>query len=639
MFLICALVIGVLVLYGPGLVALRGYARVSWGAAIAMAPPVSVGFTAFVALTPGGLGGFTLLTWAVWTTLLAAPLLLLLKGRRTEGGRPARDERRTNALTAAGMGRPLLIGTAATVVLAAWVWWPALTGVPQSYDFNWHGYVVASVRNLQSGAPWDLVPLDPLTPRVRQYYPIGMHNVMALSATGSTSVVPAVNAVQFLLAAVAAPTGVAVLVRRVLPRLPLAAPVAAALVVLAPSFGPKIVAIPSYAAGLALAPAVLALILRAHHPGGPRSGAGAAPAPVALVLAAVFATVGLFATHPAAAVCAAVPAALALAGVLIRSPRRTRALLRITGFTALALVSLLPWVLSGLDTAVGITSTDRPAYTDVRGGLVDLALLDWRGRGSGLFSATLLATALGWTGLLWLGVRCRVWWPLLTATVFGGLYVVAAGTRTPYRETLVGLWYGDWYRLLPVVVLLVAVGFGAAVAAAARTLSARDVRPNPGTAALLIVVWGVVGGVVWYDSQAPAARDYVTGSRRPTLVTDGEVAAFGWLKERVGPRERVLNDWVQGTEWMYATHGVVPFQPYAYTTRAEGRRNQLLRDLPRLGEDPSVLSRLQAYRIRYVIVSVSQLAAPVNLALPPEGRGLTTVFRRDDTTVYRIDGT
>ncbi|MER7044847.1 DUF6541 family protein [Streptomyces jumonjinensis] len=616
MLLIPALVIGALILYLPGLLMLRGCARTSWWTAVALAPPVSVGFTAFTALTPGAVGGFTLMTWSVWVALLAAAVLVT-GFRRTKGPGPA------------GFQRGVLIGAAAAVALAAWIWWPALSGVPQSYDFNWHGYVVAAVRNLQSGTPWELVPLDPLIPGLRQYYPIGMHNVMALAATGPLSVVPAVNAVQFLLAALAAPLGVIALVRVVLPGLPFAAPLAACLVVLAPGFAPKLVAVPSYAAGLALTPAVIALILRTRRQGWRWSGCAVS----------AIAVTGLFATHPAAAVCAGVAAGAAILEGLIRDRPPTAVALRVAGFAALTAVSVLPWALSGLNSAFRTVGTSRPAYTDVPGALADLALLDWRQRGSGLLAAALLTTALGWAGLVWLAVRARTGWPLVTALVFGALFTVAAGTASPYRDTLVGLWYADWYRLLPMVVLLVALGAGAAAGAAVRLLSLPDVRPNQGLAALLVVVWALVSTVSWYNTQSPAARAYVAGSRRPTLVTEGEVAAFGWLGRHVGPRERVLNDWVQGTEWMYATHGVVPFQPYAYTTWAERPRNQLLRDLGRLGEDASVLRRLKEYRIRYVIVSASRLPSPQNLVLPPDGRGLTRVFASGDTAVYRVHGT
>lgn len=533
------------------------------------------------------------------------------------------------------------------MLLAAWTWWPAIWPrdvIAQSYDSNWHGYVVAIIQNLNTGAPWRLVPIDPLLPAVTEYYPTGMHLVMALAAFRSESVAPAVNAIEFLLAVVVTPLGIAALAREVVPRLRLAAALAPGLAVVATSFEARNTWIPSYDAAVSLIPAVLALLIHLQRKGWPlRLGAIATLAPMAL-----------YATQPAGAVTAAILAGLALLEGLVRRSSgltRPREIARIAYWTLAAGVVIAPWALASLAAAADVAAVVRPVYTTVQGGLFDLAMLNSSNPEVHAPSVLLLPVLAGWLGLAWLALRGRTVWPLASASIFGALFVIAAGYDGHVRRVLTVVWVTDWYRIMPAVTLLVALG----LAAGAALLLARAGTPGlgwvgatrieddePAPAQVRATAAGLVVGllvIAWVTLQQPASNDYVTSSRRPTVVTPGEVAAFAWLDRRVSASERVLNDWLQGTEWMYATNDVVPFEPYGITARTQPERNQLLRDFARLGEDPTVLRRIRAYKIRYVIYSASALKSRVNLRLPPGGQGLELVFRQGDASVYRIDGT
>lgn len=417
-------VVGVPVLYAAGLLVLRGCARTSWWTAITLAPPVSAGVAAFATLA-----GPTTLTWCVLVALLTA---VAVSTRYRRGPVPPGKQTRT-----------VVLGTVAVVLAACWRAWPTLADIPPD------GRGLAAT-------------LDALTP---------------YAAGGGTAVGP-LTAVPFLVTAVAVPAGVAALARLTLPRLPLAAPVAAALVVLAP--------LPSATTALALAPATVALVLRTQRQGWPPLGCAVSALAVA----------GLGSGGGTAVAGAAVLVGAAVLETLIR--RRHRALsrpleaARIAGCAALCLVALLPWA-PWTSWAGGVPYT----ATGMSGALRELALLDGGRDGSGPLSTTLLATALGWTGLVLLAVRARTWWPLLTAGAFGGLFVLTVGAG----------WPGDPARLLPLVVLLVALGIGAATGAALRLLTAPTVRPTPALAALLVVVWGLVGGALWYGSQSTAPHD------------------------------------------------------------------------------------------------------------------------------------
>jgi hypothetical protein len=75
--------------------------------------------------------------------------------------------------------------------------WP-LSAIAQNTDVNWHAYTTAVIREQHVGNLFLLVPLDPLTPGIRDFYPIGLHLVMALASTGQESVATTINATQFL---------------------------------------------------------------------------------------------------------------------------------------------------------------------------------------------------------------------------------------------------------------------------------------------------------------------------------------------------------------------------------------------------------------------------------------------------------
>jgi hypothetical protein len=85
---------------------------------------------------------------------------------------------------------------------------------------------------------------------------------------------------------------------------------------------------------------------------------------------------------------------------------------------------------------------------------------------------------------------------------------------------------------------------------------------------------------------------------------------------------------------MYATQRVVPFQVYS---AAAPERARLVADVERLGTDPTVVQRLRAYGIHYLIISRTPLPGTrPTLRLPPGQQGLRLVFHNADASIYRI---
>ncbi|MFE7130308.1 hypothetical protein ACFVIM_05580 [Streptomyces sp. NPDC057638] len=287
-------------------------------------------------------------------------------------------------------------------------------------------------------------------------------------------------ALVLLLTAVVTPAGMAGLARMALPRLPFAAPVAAGLVVLAPP--------PPYALELALVPAAVALVLRTQRQGWP---------PLAWAVVAL-AAVGLAGTRPWAAAGAAALACAAVAETLLRRRHRdlprVREAARALGCGTLALVVALPWP----------HAPAPPAGSPLGLGdaLLSVVLLDPHPSQPFVLGPALM-TALGWAALLWLALRSRIRWPLVTAV---GCAVLAAPAAT-------GALALSAPGLLALLSLPLTLAVAAAIALATRRLAAPTLRPRPALAAVAILLWSASAALLGYVPEGSRAESSVAQVR------------------------------------------------------------------------------------------------------------------------------
>ena len=303
-----------------------------------------------------------------------------------------------------------------------------------------------------------------------------------------------------------------------------------------------------YTAALAMVPGVLALVVatvdrRPHPP----------PAIVALV------GLGVFLTHPSAAVAAAVLALLVAADQLLRPSTlrgRLLGLSRLVTVGGLGLVIASPWLLASGD--VGLDSGGTGAAVDglaTAGGMLLGFASPWTSPQPLLAGLCLLGLLVSLTSRRGIGIA-------LGFLVFGGLYVGALAGREDLSR-LASPWHGDWHRLAAVVGLVAPVLAGLASATvmgwARRLLTSRK-RP---VLIVLAVAIGLppVAVTAYYTGEAQSIVR--TAWHLPRLVTDQDIALFQDLADHAGPADKVLNSPVDGSTWMYALFEVVPVLPYS----------------------------------------------------------------------------
>lgn len=130
------------------------------------------------------------------------------------------------------------------------------------------------------------------------------------------------------------------------------------------------------------------------------------------------------------------------------------------------------------------------------------------------------------------------------------------------------------------------------------------------------------------------------GDRGP--VGSDDEAAFGWLAERVGAGERVLNFPYDGSGWMYPDAGLNPvfgMRLYAWDEPAFQPRWRLLRGVDRIGVDPEIARVAEALGVRYVYWGGDPWRrAPKDLTLEKleTARGLRLVFASGKVRIFEI---
>ena len=508
--------------------------------------------------------------------------------------------------------------TASLITTAMWASTPGWLSRPGQYvDSFWHAYVIGLVRFRGLADPWSLVPIDPVSSGPRVYYPYGLHLVGGLVAWG-TDAARALAAVQFLAAAVVAPIGVAVLARTVLGRRPVAVAAAPIMVSLVGVWQVRLGPIPAYQLGIACAPGMLAMLLRATTS---RRSA---------VLAGIAAG-GLWLIQPAATILFAIPWVLCWCWPPAAAARwavyRTR--LRSSSLVVLTAAAVaLPWLVSAAGVGASVVGAVRPGGLRFTTAVANALLLTLNRLASpwltvGLF---LIGLALSLRGRLprWLSAAY-----LVACALFG----LSASSNFGFRAFLVAPWVGDWWRILPLVAVLSALL--AAGALDWLLVLARDRKrklAGGALAACLLVI------TTWHV--APSQRDVTAGLRRPTVVLDQDVATYRWLNGRIYPGQRVLNCWSDGSAWMYGLFGVPVVDPYLVTLPRDPGLRYVMGHLGELGDNAELDRLVLSRNIRYAIVEDTFLTRHTPhycFRVPIGNRFVSLVHEVPGGRVYSID--
>ncbi|WP_158888541.1 DUF6541 family protein [Amycolatopsis anabasis] len=167
-------------------------------------------------------------------------------------------------------------------------------------------------------------------------------------------------------------------------------------------------------------------------------------------------------------------------------------------------------------------------------------------------------------------------WVGLAAIGLSGLFVlVACYGANPWVIAFSRPWWNDRYRLMALAAIPLCLLAGHGLAEMQRLLARAVskwswVQENPRTSARLglatavltvVALGGVTNGFYTTANATAVAYAYYNGPRsenREVPVTRDEVAAMMELKKYAVPGEKVLNDRLDGTAWLYAITGIRP---------------------------------------------------------------------------------
>ncbi|NHC15942.1 DUF6541 family protein, partial [Motilibacter deserti] len=436
--------------------------------------------------------------------------------------------------------------------LAAWL--PAFRDglPPQGNDDVWHGYATERLLHLTHFGISDLIPVvttpgSPIVP-----YPYGVHLGGAAAAALTPGGVPtALNGLWAIAAGVTLPLGLAALAWLVFPGRPTVALLAGLLAPTINVFPYALNGVLPYGVTLSLVPGFLALLIaRARYR---RVGW----APVGL------AAFGIFISHPAAAVAAAVVGVLVVGEAVLRGPVRELGarVARLVPAGVLAGLLALPWLRGSEEGAPAVPAAVTAAqYSTAQ------ALRQLLGLQSPWTPAQPLLGALVVVGAVTLAFWLRRGYGILAAYAFFGVVFVGtlAGSGLISRFTV--FWYGDWHRTYAVAVMLAPILAAAGLVGLAGLARAVEFRLHPRglgarvlTAATVLValVFALEGARYVVRGQSTVETTYGSG-----LVTAQDIDLMHRLADDMGPDEVALNYWLDGSSWMYAVAGVRPAVPY-----------------------------------------------------------------------------
>ncbi|PRX47913.1 hypothetical protein B0I33_105497 [Prauserella shujinwangii] len=624
----------------PGLAAGAAVRLRGWTLA-AVAPALTFGLVGLGVSVLGTLGiPWHLGTFTLWTLGAVVPLagfaLLAARFRRpAPAGAPADEPRspRDHLLIGGGVAVGMAVGAVAFLRGIG-----GLGRINQDWDAPFHGNLVRWIAEHD-------VALSPAFNEIAArpddesfFYPDAYHALLALVFDPAALPVPELLNLAALAVVLCFPLGIAAMAAAWrMPTLAVASAAAVSTWFTAFPFDPLWRGpLYPYVAGVALVPALLAVARLLVVPRGVSGVAG-----VALGLA------GLVALHTSLAVVAGVFLLLLLGAVAFRlepidwrvsGPHLVAAVLACAVLAA-------PLVLPALAMGEEVADFTWPATETLASGFGQTLAFT---PGSPLPQWWVGLPAL--VGIVLLVRHRRMLWLVAAYAVFGGLYTASAALDgNTLVDTLTSPFYNDHWRLGALLPLVGAVALGQFVASAGGWLGgwARRLRPTwppaaTATAGVLVtgLVLAVLGNGAYLGRNATQLAEYY--GEGPT-VTPGERAAFAWLGERVRPGEHVMNDRMDGGNWMYALEGIRPVEWKYNGPLPDTPQRLLTRRLDQLGEGPwdaELRAALDQLNVRYVLVGrgfVRDVERRLGLRQLRGNPHFTEVFRNRDAVIYEIE--
>lgn len=605
---VLAILAAVLITWVPGTAVLL-LARKSIFMSVAAAPAVTLGVV-YLGTTLWGLLG---LSWTVWTLALTTAIVggVVWLVARTWPGRGTGFDRSGERLWSS-KGSVFVAVTGASAILVGFLVYIKVSDwfniVPQDYDAVFQANAIRYIAETGDGTPEGLAEINNYSSAAGRgyYYPSAFHALVALtSAAAKVGTVGALHA-QVITWFVAIVLGLALLMKT----MHIGAFGTGMALIVSTSFTSYPYellwrGLYPYAQSIVLVIPIIVLLVH----GARRRGTGDA-----LVIA--IACGGIVAVHTSGVTSLMVLGGPLVVALLVQQRDRIKPTVVWLLVTAGLTVVLLVPVVLGLVSIAGDLAYDWPALKTLRDG-VESALLF----GTGYRDTYQLSLAVLVLPGAVLAFRRR-YSPTyaLAISMLGAmaLYVFAVSIDSPLSLLLTGTWWNDQLRLAALAAVLAPV-FVAVLFDTVGEIAVRLVRSSPrltaqlekispslrsegtaGVAALLaIAIFAVSMGAEYFDRSYWAVHyRYTYGPMVSPLKIDG----MRELEARVGDDQRVMNDNVDGSAWMYAIAGVRPVAGhYARDTSSE-EQILLLDHFDEIADRADVQAAVDDLDIRFAVV-------------------------------------